>query len=58
MQRVDQTLDPPQKLLNEAMMQVARGPSNLVSVMGPHSLLEDMYGNTARVDAEITVLTI
>ncbi|MGA2799142.1 MAG: hypothetical protein ABSE63_16305, partial [Thermoguttaceae bacterium] len=45
MQRVDQTLEEPQKLLNEAMMQVARGPSNRVSVLGPHSLLEDMYGN-------------
>ena len=46
MQRVDQTLEEPQKLLNEAMMQVARGPSNPVSVLGLHSLLEDMYGNT------------
>ncbi len=49
MQRVDQTLDDPQKQLNEAMMQVARGPSNPVSVLGLHSLLEDMYGNTARM---------
>jgi hypothetical protein len=56
MQRVDQTLEDPQKLLNEAMMQVARGPSNPVSVMGPHSLLEDMYGNTS-VYARITSAT-
>jgi hypothetical protein len=45
MQRIDQTLEQPEKILNEAMMQVARGPSNPVSVLGPHSLLEDMYGN-------------
>ncbi len=49
MQRVDQTLEASQKLLNEAMMQVARGTINPVSVMGPHSLLEDMYGNNSRV---------
>ena len=49
MQRLDQTLEPPGKILNEAMMQIARGPSNPVSVLGPHSLLEDMYGNTSRV---------
>src|SRR3972149_239886 len=53
MQRVDQTLEEPEKLLNEAMMQVARGPSNPVSVVGPHSLLEDIYGNTS-VYAHIT----
>jgi hypothetical protein len=53
MQRVDQTSNPPEKLLNEAMMQVARGPSNFVSVVGPHSLLEDMYGNTY-IYAQIT----
>ena len=47
MQRIDQTLDPPEKLLNETMMQIARGPSNPVSVVGPHSLLEDMYGNNS-----------
>ncbi len=40
-----------EKTLNEAMMQIARGPSNPVSVLGPHSLLEDMYGNDARVGA-------
>ncbi|MGA2061226.1 MAG: hypothetical protein ABSG67_12140, partial [Thermoguttaceae bacterium] len=53
MQRVDQTLEEPQKLLNEAMMQLARGPSNPVSVMGPHSLLEDVYGNGSRVGAVV-----
>jgi hypothetical protein len=45
MQRMDQTQNDPQRQLNEAMMQVARGPSNPCSVMGLHSLLEDMYGN-------------
>jgi len=55
MQRVDQTLEDPQKLLNEAMMQVARGPSNPISVLGLHSLLEDMYGNNS-VIAKITPL--
>ena len=45
MQRMDQTLEDPQKLMNEAMMQVARGTINPTSVLGPHSLLEDMYGN-------------
>ena len=52
-QRVDQTQNDPQRQLNEAMMQVARGPSNFASVMGPHSLLEDVYGNTS-VYAQIT----
>ena len=56
MQRVDQTLEEPKKLLNEAMMQVARGPSNPVSVLGLHSLLEDMYGNTSEY-AHITSAT-
>ena len=49
------TGDPPQALLNEAMMQVLRGdtssyvssgtsPEVFHSVIGPHSLLESMYG--------------
>ena len=44
MHREDQTLEEPKKLLNEAMMQVARGPSNPVSVLGLHSLLETCMG--------------
>lgn len=32
-----------------AMMQVVRGSNNPTSVMGPHSLLEDMYGNESIV---------
>jgi hypothetical protein len=53
MQRMDQTQNDPQRQLNEAMMQVARGPSNPCSMMGLHSLLEDMYGNTSRLGAVV-----
>ena len=53
--RTGVTGDPPQALLNEAMMQVLRGdtstyvssgtsPEAFHSVIGPHSLLESMYG--------------
>ncbi len=45
--------DPPQKILQQAAMQVFHGPTtnpttgvpNPASVMGAHSLLEDIYGN-------------
>ncbi len=45
--------DPPQKILQQAAMQVFHGPTtnpttgepNRASVMGAHSLLEDIYGN-------------
>jgi hypothetical protein len=53
LQRVDQVLEDPQKLLGEAMMQVARGSNNPASIIGPHSLLEDIYGNTSRVGAVV-----
>lgn len=52
--RVDRNLDPPKLLLDQAVRQVIRGPISgpvgsgeafMPSVMGPHSLLEDMYGN-------------
>ncbi len=43
-ENADRVVDPPQKLLNEAVMQCLRGSKNDLSVMGPHSLLEDMYG--------------
>ena len=46
---IDQAADPPQRVLDEAMRQVARGSNNPGSVMGPHSLLETMYGNTSFV---------
>jgi hypothetical protein len=35
----------PEKLLNEAAAQVLRGTNHANSVIGPHSLLEDVYGN-------------
>ncbi|MBN8624669.1 MAG: hypothetical protein J0M17_04175 [Planctomycetes bacterium] len=37
--------DPFDTLLQQALMQVARGSNHPQSVIGPHSLLEDMYGN-------------
>ena len=42
---VEVTADPPEKLLNTALYQALRGSNNLRSVMGPHSLLEDIYGS-------------
>ncbi len=42
-QRMDETTDPPRKLLNSALMQVLRGSTNPASAIGPHSLLEDVY---------------
>ena len=44
---IDQAADPPQRALDEAMRQIVRGSNNPGSVMGPHSLLETMYGNLA-----------
>ena len=46
--RMDQYRDDPKALLDEAFAQCVRGTNNFASVMGPHSLLEDMYGNDAR----------
>ncbi len=37
--------DPPDAILNRAMYQIVRGSNNPFSRIGPHSLLEDMYGN-------------
>ncbi|QGJ71131.1 Hypothetical protein PBC10988_28340 [Planctomycetales bacterium 10988] len=37
--------DPYETILQRAITQVLAGTDNPVSVMGPHSLLEDMYGN-------------
>jgi hypothetical protein len=36
--------EPPQQLLDDAMMQVLRGSANQFSPIYPHSLLESMYG--------------
>ncbi|MDY0170576.1 MAG: hypothetical protein RBS80_28810 [Thermoguttaceae bacterium] len=44
-QRLDEVTDPPDKLLNSALLQVLRGSNNPASAIGPHSLLEDVYGN-------------
>jgi len=43
-QRVEQYHDPPQAELHRALMQVLRGPPTEYSAIGPHSLLEDVYG--------------
>ena len=45
MAKIDQAAEPPRQLLNEGMRQVVRGSNNPGSVIGPHSLLETMYGN-------------
>lgn len=41
---VEQTDDPPSNLVNRVFRQVVRGPRNPNSVIGAHSLLEDLYG--------------
>jgi len=47
--RREQYGDPPSVLLNEALLQVLRGTNNPYSVIGPHSLLEDLYGSDGEV---------
>lgn len=42
--RADRYAEPADTLLNQALMQVLRGTENPSSVLGPHSLLEDLYG--------------
>jgi hypothetical protein len=44
--RAEQTGDPPQSIMHSALMQLVRGARNPNSVIGPHSLLEDMYGSS------------
>lgn len=44
---VERRGDPPQVLLEEAALQVLRGTQNPASALGPHSLLEDIYGHRA-----------
>ncbi len=44
-QQIDQHLDQPDQDLERAAMQILRGTNNPASVIGPHSLLEDVYGN-------------
>ncbi len=45
MARIGLVTDPPQKILQQAAMQVFRGPATNTSVMGAHSLLEALYGH-------------
>ena len=44
-ERMGLVTESPEKLLNEAALQVLRGPTSDVSAVRAHSLLEDMYGN-------------
>jgi hypothetical protein len=43
--RAEQFGDPHDALLKSALLEVVRGPRDPNSVIGPHSLLEDMYGD-------------
>ncbi|MCX5653858.1 MAG: hypothetical protein NTY65_04320, partial [Planctomycetota bacterium] len=45
-QRFETATDPPRSALRQAAMQVFRGSDSAASVMGAHSLLEDIYGNS------------
>ena len=45
MARIDQAAEPPRQAPRRGMRQVVRGSNNPGSVIGPHSLLETMYGN-------------
>ena len=42
--RIDMELETPQKLADQAVRQLIRGTNNALSAVGPHSLLEDLYG--------------
>ena len=51
-ERIDQAYDPPRQTLNQALMQILRGPAtdnagipSPASAIGAHCILEDMYGN-------------
>jgi len=56
-ERVELVSERPDKLLREAAMQVFRGTNNPASVLGAHSLLEDIYGHESIsgqvVDAQV-----
>ncbi|MBI3463226.1 MAG: hypothetical protein HY000_09230 [Planctomycetes bacterium] len=43
--RVEQVGDPPPVVLRDALFEILRGPASPNSVIGPHSLLEDLYGD-------------
>jgi len=47
--RIEAQSAPAADLLDEAFAQVVRGSNNPGSAIGPHSLLEDMYGTNSRI---------
>mgnify|MGYP005838064671 CR=1 FL=1 len=47
--RIDMELETPQKLVDQAVRQLIRGTNNAMSAVGPHSLLEDLYGQPSGV---------
>lgn len=49
--RVEQYASWPEAELSSAFMQVVRGADSTASVLGPHSLLEDIYGNRPLVSS-------
>ncbi len=46
--RPEQFYDPYESLLHQGLLQVLRGSNNPASVLRPHSLLEDVYGNNSQ----------
>jgi hypothetical protein len=56
--KVEQTGDDPKQLLDEVLAQCIRGSTNPHSVIGPHGLLEDLYGNDGIKYNNGTALTI
>ncbi|HWB00265.1 MAG TPA: hypothetical protein VG713_17345, partial [Pirellulales bacterium] len=55
--RIEQQGDPPDALVKMALYQVVRGSRSPRSVIGPHSLLEDMYGERESVSGAITTIS-
>lgn len=55
---IEQTDDPPSNLVNRVFRQVVRGPRNPKSVIGAHSLLEDLYGAGDAVRGRIATTVI
>jgi hypothetical protein len=54
--RKDQQETEPEKLADEALLQVLRGSNNSLSVLQNHSLLEDVYGREKAVDERKLVI--
>ncbi|MHB1035795.1 MAG: hypothetical protein ACYC0Y_14235 [Pirellulales bacterium] len=55
---IEQFGDPPKDLLNGAALQLLRGTNNPQSVIGPHSLLEDLYGSESIAGVILSPLPI